>query len=418
MQTRPQSQLNTNDRDRRSSPSLATYFAVFALGGGLAWAGHEALSKAPISLRSANPTQASVETVPLQPAPPQASTSVPITPRNFVSDVVNRVGSAVVRIDAERTVEAPQVPPQFQDPRFGDFFGFQMPSQAPQERVQRGSGSGFILNSNGQIVTNAHVVDGADSVTVTLKDGRRFQGRVMGTDPVTDVAVIKIEAQNLPAIDLGDSDGLQPGEWAIAIGNPLGLDNTVTTGIISATGRSSSEVGVPDKRVDFIQTDAAINPGNSGGPLLDQNGNVIGMNTAIIQNAQGLGFAIPINTVARIADQLIETGRVQHPYVGIQMVELSPEVKENINANPNSGLMVYEDKGILVVRVMPNSPADRAGLRSGDVIRSIDGKNVESANEVQDAVASVEVGEPLALEIRRNGESQSLEVRTGELNDQ
>jgi S1-C subfamily serine protease len=170
--------------------------------------------------------------------------------------------------------------------------------------------------------------------------------------------------------------------------------------------------------VDFIQTDAAINPGNSGGPLLDQNGNVIGMNTAIIQNAQGLGFAIPINTVARIADQLIETGRVQHPYLGIQMVELSPEVKENINANPNSGLMVYEDKGILVVRVMPNSPADRAGLRSGDVIRGIDGKNVESANEVQDAVASVEVGETLTLEIRRNGESQSLEVRTGELNDQ
>jgi Do/DeqQ family serine protease len=341
-----------------------------------------------------------------------AAVSGPATANpNFVTDVVNRVGPAVVRIDASRTVSQ-AVPEAFNDPFFRRFFGNQIPMQ-PQERVERGLGSGFIISADGQIVTNAHVVDGADTVQVTLKDGRTLEGRVLGADPVTDVAVIKVEGQNLPTVTLSDSEQLQPGEWAIAIGNPLGLDSTVTVGIVSATGRSSSEVGVPDKRVEFIQTDAAINPGNSGGPLLNQQGAVIGMNTAIIQRAQGLGFAIPINTVQRIAEQLAQGKSIEHPFLGIQMVTLTPEVKQQINANPNSGLTVDADRGVLIARVLKGSPAEQAGLRSGDVILQIDQQPVSEASEVQARVESGAVGRSLRMEIRRNRQTQTLNVRPG-----
>jgi S1-C subfamily serine protease len=235
---------------------------------------------------------------------------------------------------------------------------------------------------------------------------------------VTDIAVIKIDAQDLPTVRLSDSDQIQPGEWAIAIGNPLGLDSTVTAGIISATGRTSREVGVPDKRVDFIQTDAAINPGNSGGPLLNLNGEVIGVNTAIIQGAQGLGFSIPINTVQRISTQLIETGRVEHAYLGIQMVALSPEVKENINSDPNSPFTVQEEEGVLIARVVPNSPAAQAGLRDGDVIVAIEGQAVKDGAEVQRVVEQSTVGQNLSLTLRRDGQEQTLNVRPGNLPSQ
>lgn len=277
---------------------------------------------------------------------------------NFVVAVVQKVGDAVVRIDASRTVTS-RLP---EDRFFRRFFGDIEPSQ-PRERVEQGSGSGFIINSSGQILTNSHVVDGADSVTVTLKDGRTYDGRVLGEDPVTDVALIQIDANNLPILPVGNSDVLQPGEAVIAIGNPLGLNNTVTSGIISATGRSSSDIGVSDKRVDYIQTDAAINPGNSGGPLLNVRGEVIGMNTAIIRGAQGLGFAIPINTVQRISQELIAKGRVDHPYLGIQMVTLTPELKERINTRAGDRVNLTADQGVLLVSIVPRSPASVAGLR-------------------------------------------------------
>jgi S1-C subfamily serine protease len=193
------------------------------------------------------------------------------------------------------------------------------------------------------------------------------------------------------------------------------LDNTVTTGIISATGRSSNQIGAPDKRVEFIQTDAAINPGNSGGPLLNARGQVIGMNTAIIQRAQGLGFAIPINTAKRISQQLIATGKAQHSYLGIQMVELNPQVKQRLNSDPNSGVMVNEDKGVLIVRVMPNSPAAKAGLRAGDVIQQLNGQSVTDASSIQKAVENAQVGGNLRLGLRRNGQNINLAVRTGAL---
>jgi Do/DeqQ family serine protease len=333
---------------------------------------------------------------------------------NLIADIVKEVGPSVVRIDASRTVQT-GMPPQFQDPFFRQFFGNAMP---PSEQIQQGVGSGFITTADGQILTNAHVVEGADRVQVTLKDGRTFTGEVVGADSVTDIAVIKIDAQDLPTVKISDSNQIQPGEWAIAIGNPLGLDSTVTAGIISATGRTSREVGVPDKRVDFIQTDAAINPGNSGGPLLNLNGEVIGVNTAIIQGAQGLGFAIPINTVQRISSQLIETGRVEHAYLGIQMVTLSPEMKENINSDPNSPFTVQEEEGVLIARVMPNSPAAQGGLRAGDVITAIEGQPVMDGAEVQRVVEQSTVGQNLALTLRRDGREQTLNVRPGNMPSQ
>jgi serine protease Do len=347
------------------------------------------------------------------------SNSESLVPTNFVTEVVERVGSAVVRIDTQRAVS--QSPAEeFNDPRpyFGQPFpGAPFPGEPvpkePDKKTQTAMGSGFILTANGQIVTNAHVVEGVETVTVTLKDGRSFPGRVVGRDTVTDVAVVQIDANDLPTVTLGNSKRLQPGEWAIAIGNPLGLDNTVTTGIISATGRSSRQAGVPDKRVEFIQTDAAINPGNSGGPLLNQNGDAIAMNTAIVQGAQGLGFAIPIETVKQIADQLITQGKVEHSYLGIKMTDLTPEVKENLNRE--SGLRVLEDRGVLIVEVMPNSPAAQARLRPGDTIQKIDGRVVSNADEVQQAVSQVRVGTELQLEIRRDGQTLTLGVRTAAL---
>ncbi|VXD23592.1 HhoA/HhoB/HtrA family serine endopeptidase [Planktothrix paucivesiculata] len=385
-----------------------TSLSLVLLGVGAGIAGMSILPQ----LQRPQPTPATV-TSPVPPtalgAPVSANPGTIATP-DLVASVVQRFGPAVVRINATKTIEN-QIPQQFNDPLFERFFGSQMPN-TPKQEIVRGSGSGFIVNSNGRIITNAHVVDGATKVSVVLKDGRQFEGKVIGADPVTDVAVIQIQADNLPTLTIGNSETLQPGELAIAIGNPLGLDNTVTVGIISATGRSGSEVGIPDKRVSFIQTDAAINPGNSGGPLLNQNGEVIGMNTAIIQGAQGLGFAIPINQVQRIADQISTTGKVEHPYLGIQMVTLSPEVKESLNQDPNSPISVNEDQGVLIARVMPNSPAHQSGLRAGDVIIQVDNNPVTKADEIQQIVENVTVGSQLKMQIKRQGQPLNLDVKT------
>lgn len=335
---------------------------------------------------------------------PEISSSSASDP-NFVVAVVQKVGDAVVRIDASRTVQSRRVPTDPFLRRFGN-----SESSQPRQRVEQGSGSGFIINSSGQILTNSHVVDGADSVIVTLKDGRTFDGRVLGEDPVTDVALIEIEANNLPILPIGNSDTLQPGEAVIAIGNPLGLNNTVTSGILSATGRSSSDIGVSDKRVDYIQTDAAINPGNSGGPLLNSRGQVIGMNTAIIRGAQGLGFAIPINTVQRISQELITKGRVDHPYLGIQMMTLTPEVKATINKDTRNRLNLRADQGVLLVDIVPRSPASVAGLRFGDLIQSINNQPVTKIEEVQKLVEKSQIGIPLQIQVERNGQVIAVAV--------
>jgi S1-C subfamily serine protease len=260
-------------------------------------------------------------------------------------------------------------------------------------------------------MTNAHVVSGATKVTVTLKDGRTVAGKVRGIDRVTDVAVIEIAEKNLPTIQLGDSEKIKPGEWAIAIGNPLGLDNTVTAGIISGTGRTSSEIGAAaDRRGNYIQTDAAINPGNSGGPLLDASGRVIGMNTAILRGTQGLGFAIPINTAQRIASQLIANGKVDHPFLGVQMINLTPELKNQINSDPDANLKIDTDKGTLIARVVRNSPAANAGMKTGDIITSVNGKTVQNSSQVQQAMETTKIGTSIPIRIRRNGQDIDLNV--------
>jgi S1-C subfamily serine protease len=258
------------------------------------------------------------------------------------------------------------------------------------------------------------VVDGATTVQVTLRDGRTFEGQVVGIDSVTDVAAVKVKADNLPAVRLGNSLRLSPGQWAIAIGNPLGLDNTVTAGIISATGRTSNQVGIPDKRVQFIQTDAAINPGNSGGPLLNDRGEVIGMNTAIRANAQGLGFAIPIETAKRIADQLFATGKVQHPYLGIQMLELT---SDNIGPiNQSQGLtLAPSQRGVVILRVLEGSPAALAGLVAGDVVISINGTRITTPTDVQTQVETSEIGKVLSIQISRKGKTETIGVKPATL---
>ena len=380
----------------------ASSLSLLLLGGGIALGGNY-LANSPKTFAQDSETQVTNT---------EQEVALIDLPQNYVSQVVQEVGDSVVRIDASRTVAA-QNPAIFQDPFFRQFFGSQIP-EMPQERVQRGLGSGFIASSDGLIITNAHVIEGSDEVAVTLKDGTSYKGEVLGTDPLTDVGVIKIDAKDLPALETADSDALQPGEYAIAIGNPLGLDNTVTTGIVSATGRSSSQIGIGDKRIDFIQTDAAINPGNSGGPLLNAKGEVIGVNTAIISGAQGLGFAIPINQAKNIAEQLIANGKVDHSYIGVRMAAISPEFHEELKARGEKS-RITEKEGIVVVEVVEDSPAEKAGLKIGDVIKQVNGEKVTEASQLQQLVQDTPVGEELPVTVVRDGKKLDIALEVGAL---
>lgn len=338
------------------------------------------------------------------------------TSTSFVNAAIAKTGPAVVRVDTERTVSQ-RVEPFFNDPFFQEFFGDRFREQIPQERQVRGQGSGFITNKSGIVLTNAHVVSGADRVIVTLKDGREFEGQVTGTDKVTDLAVVKINPQgaDLPIAPLGNSSQVSVGDWAIAVGNPVGLNNTVTLGIISTLARSSAQVGIPDKRVDFLQTDAAINPGNSGGPLLNERGEVIGINTAIRADATGIGFAIPIDKVKAITDTLAAGKKVPHPYVGVQMISLTPELAQRNNSDPNSTFLIPEVEGVLVMRVMENTPAARAGIRRGDVIVSVDNQPIKTAEELQSLVDRSGLNQTLKFKIRRSDRTLTLNVTTTQL---
>ncbi|NEP13112.1 MAG: trypsin-like serine protease [Symploca sp. SIO2C1] len=365
-----------------------------------------------VSPSQASPVPATESTTPTLLAQ-NLSTNVS-TRGSFVTTAVKKVGPAVVRIDTERTVTR-RVDPFLDDPFFRRFFGEDFFSEMPQQQRLTGQGSGFIIDSSGIILTNAHVVDRADKVTVSLKDGRQFEGKVQGVDKVTDLAVVKVKGSNLPVVPLGDSNQVEVGDWAIAVGNPLGLDNTVTLGIVSTLKRSSAQAGIPDKRLDFIQTDAAINPGNSGGPLLNERGEVIGINTAIRAGAMGIGFAIPVNTAKEISTQLAQGKKVVHPYVGIQMVTLTPEIAKENNSDPNSNFLVPEINGVLVIKVFPDTPAAKAGIRRGDIVIAIDGQQVTTAEQLQRIVENSGVDKVVQIKVRRSNETKTIPVRTGEL---
>lgn len=335
------------------------------------------------------------EAAPVSDAPP----SPVLQPGNtLIVDAVARVGPAVVRIDTTRRVVNPM----------GGLFG-----RGPAIQQQQGQGSGFITRSDGVVLTNAHVVDGASDVTVTLPDGRSFNGKVLGGDRFTDVAVVKLVATGLPVAPLGDSTRLRPGEWAIAIGNPFGLDNTVTAGIISAIQRTNA-LG-EGQRVPYIQTDAAVNPGNSGGPLINDRGQVIGINTAIRQApGAGLSFAVPINLARKIAAQILERGHASHPYIGVRLQNLTPQLAREINAT-NGECRLPEVNGVVVVDVMAGSPAARGGLLPCDLIESVAGKPMRTSTEVQLAVDAAQVGQPLELKVRRGDSRRRISLRPGEL---
>jgi S1-C subfamily serine protease len=371
---------------------------LLSIGGGAGWWGHRYLEERGLTPDSSIVPVVKQEIPAYFPSPVPGNSRRELNNSNFIAEAVQKVGPAVVRIDATTTV-ANKMPDALNNPLFKRFFGDGLSDT--EEKVKRGTGSGVILAADGRLITNAHVVDGADTVSVTLKDGRTFEGKVRGVDSLTDVAAIEIDAKDLPVATIGSSDVLTPGQWAIAIGNPLGLDNTVTVGIISATGRSSSQVGIPDKRVRFIQTDAAINPGNSGGPLLNDRGEVIGINTAIRANAQGLGFAIPIETAKRIVEQLFEKGKAEHPFLGISMMDLTPEVREQVNQQLE--VDITASAGVVIMRVMEDSPAERSGLRQGDLIQKVGGVVVKTPTEVQQQVEKSAVGEDLEIEVLREG---------------
>ncbi|HIK04301.1 MAG TPA: trypsin-like peptidase domain-containing protein [Trichormus sp. M33_DOE_039] len=393
-----------------SLKQLAVYLSLLAIGGGAGLLGNRYFLPHNRSFQQLKNVTVALPSETVTPNPVSGSPgAISGDNVNFIAHAVQKVGPAVVRINATRKVANP-ISDALKNPLLRRFFG-EDEQPLPQERIERGTGSGFILSEKGQVLTNAHVVADTDTVQVTLKDGRTFEGKVVGIDNVTDVAVVKIPGDNLPTVNLGNSQNLIPGQWAIAIGNPLGLDNTVTIGIISATDRTSAQVGVPDKRVSFIQTDAAINPGNSGGPLLNAQGEVIGVNTAIRADAQGLGFAIPIETAARVANELFTKGRVEHPFLGIEMTDLSPTKKQQINQE--NKLDIQQETGVVIKGVLEDSPAQRAGLLPGDVIQKINDKPVKTSAQVQKQVESSSVGDILAVEVNRGGKIISLKVQSG-----
>ena len=333
-------------------------------------------------------------------------------PADFTG-LVKKAGPAVVNINTEKTEEIrssrrfPPFGPFGQDPFFDQFFNqFDQHNQGQRPSRKRSSlGSGFIISADGYIVTNNHVVEGADVIRVTMQDGTKeksYSGSVIGTDPDTDLALIKIEADGLPFLVFGDSDALEVGAWVVAIGNPLGLDHTVTAGILSAKGRNIQSGNYDD----YLQTDASINPGNSGGPLLNMEGKVIGINTAIAQRAQGIGFAIPSSMADRIISSLKEHRKVNRGWLGVSI--------QNIDEATQKALGMKDTSGALIGNVMEGQPADNAGIKAGDVILKINGKSIADADQLTREVANIKPGSKVEAVIWREGKEQTLVVTLAE----
>lgn len=336
------------------------------------------------------------------------------------ADIVEEAQKAVVHIKVEKTIQDPRIqgirnpfdssPEEF----FKRFFpgmpprrSFPVPPNQPPEFKQQGQGSGAIVNQAGYILTNHHVVGGASKIIVRLSDGNEVPAKIIGTDPLSDIAVIKIEGNNLPQLPLGNSDEVRIGETVIAIGNPFGLSNTVTMGIVSAKGRSN--IGLVDYE-NFIQTDAAINPGNSGGPLINLEGKIVGVNTAIFSQSggyQGIGFSVPINMAQHIMQELIEKGNVSRGWLGVQIQDITPDLA--------AAFGMKDSKGSLVVKVMSNSPAEKAGLKRGDVIVNFNENAIQDSNDLRNKVGLAQPNTQATLKVIRKGAPTPLDLRLGEL---
>jgi serine protease Do len=333
-------------------------------------------------------------------------------PRGSYANIIKKVSPAVVKIETTTKIEGAsmQQMPGFDDPFwrrfFGDQFGGNLHGQmAPQ--IQHGIGSGVIVTKDGYIMTNNHVVDGAKEVKVTLQDGRELTAKVIGRDPKSDIAVVKIDAKDLPTVSLADSDKVEVGDVVLAIGNPFGVGQTVTSGIVSAKNRGN--MGIEDYE-DFIQTDAAINPGNSGGALIDIDGRLVGINTAILSRSggsQGVGFAIPSDLARNVMESLVKNGKVTRGYLGVVIQTITPDLEQEFNLKDN--------KGALVGDVVPNGPADKAGLKDGDVVTEFNGHPVIDSRRLQLEVASTAPGSTVPVQILRDGSKKTLDVTVKQL---
>jgi len=345
-----------------------------------------------------------------------ASTAVvsagsPMVPGNF-SDLAEKVRAGVVNIQVSKKVRNAGFERFGGNPfgdrnPFGDFFGpFEGGRNAP-ERKQQGVGSGFIMSKEGYILTNNHVVEDADQIKVKLADGKEFDGKIVGRDPKTDIALIKIKGDSdLQPLKLGNSDDLKVGNWVVAVGSPFGLEQTVTAGIVSAKGRVIGS-GPYD---NFIQTDASINPGNSGGPLINLQGEVVGINTAIIASGQGIGFAIPINMAKDVAPQLQKRGHVTRGLLGVSIQDVTPELAKSLG--------LKESKGALVSQVVPDGPADKAGFEQGDVIVNFDGRTVGDSKDLPRIVASTPVGKTVTVKLLRDGKEIERQAKVSEMEEE
>jgi serine protease Do len=346
-------------------------------------------------------------------ASPEPAISQPVmVPANF-SDLAEKIRPGVVNIQVVKKVtniglsarNFQGFPFGEKDP-FNDFFGHFSQGTPPRGFEQRGIGSGFVISRDGYILTNNHVVEGADQIKVKLSNGNEYKGKVVGRDSKTDLALIKIEgATNLHPLNLGNSDDMKVGNWVVAVGSPFGLEQTVTAGIVSAKGRVIGS-GPYD---NFIQTDASINPGNSGGPLINMKAEVVGINTAIVAEGQGIGFAIPINMAKDIAGQLQNKGHVTRGWLGVTIQEVTPDLAKSFG--------LKEKKGALVAQVSPGSPAEKAGIEQGDIILEFDGKNITEANDLPRIVAATPVGKSIVLKLSREGKVLDRSIKIGEMEE-
>jgi serine protease Do len=383
--------MNTQRFSKQSKTAMVALALALGVGGlGLAAAEHARSDNPPASLKFADPNEG-----------PSRTGFAPVV-KKVLPTVVNISSSKVVKTRTGISGEMPDELRQF----FGDQSGGR--SNAPREQREQGLGSGVIVSPEGYILTNNHVVDGATDVKVTLSDKRDFKARVIGADPKTDIALLKIDASGLPAIVVGDSSKIQIGDYALAVGNPFGVGKTVTMGIVSATGRTNLGIEAYE---DFIQTDAPINPGNSGGALINDRGELVGINTAILANGsegnQGIGFAVPVNLARTVMDQILKNGKVTRAYLGILPQDVTPAMAKAFGEK--------EATGALVGDVTPNSPAEKAGLLKGDIILQLNGKPVEDANQLRMSISMMSPDAAVNLKVFRNGAEREFAIKLAEL---